>query len=100
MIVVTTDEIPGRQVDEVLGIVMANSVRAKHLGKDTSTIRRQLREARADARTIIELAAGLPPTDKARADRLLRKVGSQALDKLGTAIANGLIESALWRHRK
>ena len=34
MIVVTTDEIPGRQVDEVLGMVMANSVRAKHLGKD------------------------------------------------------------------
>ena len=30
----TTDEIPGRQVDEVLGMVMANSVRAKHLGKD------------------------------------------------------------------
>jgi uncharacterized protein YbjQ (UPF0145 family) len=34
LIVVTTDEIPGRQVDEVLGMVMANSVRAKHLGKD------------------------------------------------------------------
>ena len=34
LIVVTTDEIPGRRVDEVLGMVMANSVRAKHLGKD------------------------------------------------------------------
>ena len=30
----TTDEIPGRRVDEVLGMVMANSVRAKHLGRD------------------------------------------------------------------
>ena len=32
--IVTTDEIPGRQIEEVLGIVMANSVRAKHLGRD------------------------------------------------------------------
>ena len=34
MIIVTTDEIPGRRVDEVMGMVMANSVRAKHLGRD------------------------------------------------------------------
>ncbi len=32
--IVTTDEIQGRQIEEVLGIVMANSVRAKHLGRD------------------------------------------------------------------
>ncbi len=32
--IVTTDEIRGRQIEEVLGIVMANSVRAKHLGRD------------------------------------------------------------------
>ena len=32
--IVTTDEIPGREIQEVLGIVMANSVRAKHLGRD------------------------------------------------------------------
>ena len=34
MMIVTTDEIPGREIQEVLGIVMANSVRAKHLGRD------------------------------------------------------------------
>ncbi len=34
MIIVTTDEIPGQQVEEVMGMVMANSVRAKHLGRD------------------------------------------------------------------
>ena len=34
MMIVTTDEIQGRQIEEVLGIVMANSVRAKHLGRD------------------------------------------------------------------
>ena len=34
MIIVTAGEIPGRQVEEVMGIVMANSVCAKHLGRD------------------------------------------------------------------
>ena len=34
MIIVTTDEIQGVQIEEVLGVVMANSVRAKHLGRD------------------------------------------------------------------
>ena len=34
MIVVTSDEIPGVRVEEALGMVMANSVRAKHLGSD------------------------------------------------------------------
>ena len=34
MIIVTTDEIEGMSITRVHGMVMANSVRAKHLGKD------------------------------------------------------------------
>ena len=34
MIVVTTDYIPGREVESVIGIVRGNTIRAKHLGKD------------------------------------------------------------------
>ncbi|WP_456467668.1 YbjQ family protein [Archaeoglobus sp.] len=34
MIVTTTDYIPGCEVEEVLGVVFGNTVRAKHLGKD------------------------------------------------------------------
>ena len=34
MIIVTTDEIQGVQTEKVLGVVMANSVRARHLGRD------------------------------------------------------------------
>jgi len=34
LIIVTTDEIEGMSITRVHGIVMANSVRAKHLGKD------------------------------------------------------------------
>ena len=34
MIIATTDEIPGWRITEALGIVMANSVRGRHLGRD------------------------------------------------------------------
>jgi uncharacterized protein YbjQ (UPF0145 family) len=34
MIVVTTDEVPGRKVVRTLGLVRGNSVRARHVGRD------------------------------------------------------------------
>ncbi len=34
MIVVNTEEIPGRQISHVLGLVQGNTVRAKHAGRD------------------------------------------------------------------
>jgi uncharacterized protein YbjQ (UPF0145 family) len=34
MILVTTDEVPGRRVARVLGLVRGNTVRARHFGKD------------------------------------------------------------------
>ena len=34
MIVVTTNEVPGYEVVEVLGLVVGNTVRSKHLGRD------------------------------------------------------------------
>ncbi len=34
MIVVNTDFVPGREIDKELGLVRANTIRAKHVGKD------------------------------------------------------------------
>jgi len=34
MIITTTFTVPGSDIDEVLGIVRGNTIRAKHLGKD------------------------------------------------------------------
>ncbi len=34
MIVVTTDEIPGKKIVRVLGLARGNTVRARHLGRD------------------------------------------------------------------
>ena len=42
MIIVSTDEIPGKKVTRVLGLVRGNTVRARHLGKDILALLRGL----------------------------------------------------------
>lgn len=34
MILTTSDQIPGRQISQTLGLVKGNTIRAKHVGKD------------------------------------------------------------------
>lgn len=34
MILTTSNQIPGREIKEVLGLVKGNTIRAKHIGKD------------------------------------------------------------------
>ena len=34
VIITTTDFIPGREIEKVIGLVSGNSIRAKHIGKD------------------------------------------------------------------
>ena len=34
MIVVNTEEIPGREIDQILGLVQGNTVRSKNVGRD------------------------------------------------------------------
>ena len=34
MIVTTTEFVPGYEIEEILGVVFGNTVRAKHIGKD------------------------------------------------------------------
>jgi uncharacterized protein YbjQ (UPF0145 family) len=42
MIVVTTETVPGKEIDEVLGLVKGNVIQAKHLGKDIAAGFRQI----------------------------------------------------------
>ena len=42
MIVTTTDDIEGRSIETVLGLVMANSVRARNVGRDLMAALRNL----------------------------------------------------------
>ena len=38
MIVVTTNEVPGREIEEVYGLVRGSTVRARHMGRDLSAM--------------------------------------------------------------
>ena len=42
MIIVTTENVPGREIDEVFGVVKGNVIQAKHLGKDIAAVFRQV----------------------------------------------------------
>ena len=42
MIVSTTDSIPGREIDEILGLARGNVVRTKHIGRDIQAALRSL----------------------------------------------------------
>ena len=42
MIVTTTDEVPGRRVTSVLGLVRGNTIRARHLGHDIGAVMRHM----------------------------------------------------------
>lgn len=42
MIIVTTPDVAGREVSEVLGLVRGNTIRARHVGRDITAILRNL----------------------------------------------------------
>ncbi len=42
MIITTTNEIKGKEIDEILGLVRGNTIRARHLGRDISAMLRGL----------------------------------------------------------
>ncbi|MFU8832209.1 MAG: YbjQ family protein [Wenzhouxiangella sp.] len=42
MILVTTETIPGREIQKSLGLVRGNTVRAKHIGRDILAVLRNL----------------------------------------------------------
>lgn len=42
MYIITTDEVPGYRVAEILGIVRGSTVRTKHLGRDIAAVFKNL----------------------------------------------------------
>ena len=66
MIVVTSDEIPGRRIVETYGLVRGNAVRARHVGKDLLAFLRALTDPDSlDVRADVPLRvpSGLPIYD-------------------------------------
>ena len=65
MILATSDEIPGREIVEVIGLVRGNAVRARHIGKDIGAALKNL------------VGGEIPEYTK-----LLAEVREQALDRM------------------
>lgn len=42
MIITTCDEIPGKKIVEVIGLVKGNTIRARHLGRDIVAVLRNV----------------------------------------------------------
>ena len=80
MMVTTTDNIPGREVKEVLGIVFGSCVQTKHLGKDI----------RAGLRSIIggETKAYTELLEEARRTAMQRMI--EEAEKLGAEAIVGM----------
>ncbi|KAA0011677.1 hypothetical protein B6U81_04635 [Thermoplasmatales archaeon ex4484_30] len=80
MMVTTTDNIPGREVKEVLGIVFGSCVQTKHLGKDI----------RAGLRSIIggETKAYTELLEEARRTAMQRMI--EEAEKLGADAIVGM----------
>ena len=77
MLVTTTDNIPGREVKEVLGVVFGSCVQTKHVGKD---IRAGLRSIiGGEARAYTELMEEARRTAMQRMINDAKKLGADAI---------------------
>ncbi len=65
MIIVTSDEVPGKRIVRVLGLVRGNTVRARHLGRD-----------------ILAFLRGLVGGEVQEYTKLLAESREQALDRM------------------
>jgi len=79
IITTTTDQIPGKQVAKILGVVKGNTIRAKHIGRDIA----------AGFKTIIggEIKGYTEMTTQAREEAFNRMV-NQASDLKADAVIN------------
>jgi uncharacterized protein YbjQ (UPF0145 family) len=75
MILATTDEIAGRQIERVLGLVRGNTIRARHLGED---IMAHLRNAAGGE--IIEYTKMLAEAREQSIDRMLEEARALGAD--------------------
>jgi uncharacterized protein YbjQ (UPF0145 family) len=75
MIVVTTDEVAGRRIDRVLGLVRGNTIRARHIGAD---IVAHLRNAAGGE--IIEYTKMIAEAREQAIDRMLEEARALGAD--------------------
>ena len=92
MMVTTTDEIPGREIKEVLGIVFGSCVQTKHVGKD---IRAGLRNViGGESKAYTELMEESRRTAMQRMIEDAKKLGADAVVGMRYATAQTMVGAA------
>ncbi|MBU0497078.1 MAG: YbjQ family protein [Candidatus Thermoplasmatota archaeon] len=92
MIVATTDNLPGREITEVLGIVFGSCVQTKHIGKD---VRAGLRSViGGEARSYTELMEEARRTAMQRMIDDAQKLGADAIVGMCYATAQTMVGAA------
>jgi uncharacterized protein YbjQ (UPF0145 family) len=92
MIVATTDNLPGRDITEVLGIVFGSCVQTKHIGKD---VRAGLRSViGGEARSYTELMEEARRTAMQRMIDDAQKLGADAIVGMRYATAQTMAGAA------
>ena len=101
MLITTSDDVPGREIAETLGLVTANTVRARHLGRDIlaslkaivggeiGAYRQLLTESRAQALAELEAKAEAEGADAIVALRMTTSSVLQGASEImvyGTAV--------------
>ncbi|MBT5774181.1 MAG: heavy metal-binding domain-containing protein [Dehalococcoidia bacterium] len=101
MLKVTSDTIPGREIEETLGVVVANAVRARHVGRDIlaglknivggeiGAYQHLLKESREEAITRVEADAAAMGADAIVAMRMATSSITQGASEVlvyGTAV--------------
>ena len=92
MIVATTDNLPNREITEVLGIVFGSCVQTKHVGKD---VRAGLRSViGGEARSYTELMEEARRTAMQRMTENAQKLGANAIIGMRYATAQTMVGAA------
>lgn len=77
MMVTTTENIPGREIKEVLGVVFGSCVQTKHIGKDLRAIGRTI--IGGEAKVYTELLEESRRTAMQRMIEEAKKLGADAI---------------------
>lgn len=86
MYIITTDEVPGYRVAEILGIVRGSTVRAKHLGRDIAAGLKNLVGGELRGYTELMSEARDEAIDRLRAEA--EKLGADAVLNLRLSTAS------------
>ena len=92
MMVTTTENIPGREVKEVLGVVFGSCVQTKHIGKDLRAVGRTI--IGGEARGYTELMEEARRTAMQRMIDDARKLGADAVIGMRYATAQTMTGAA------